>query len=872
MSSERDRVVAGFRVRSPRGLWADRADQAVVAMVLLTSLTLLGISFAWGDEQGPEKGEFLPQDVETAAQGNQEFDEAQLEGPDPKVAELAAHRLFQTITNPGTDEATRKSHVTYLLQKLSFSQPESRTDTSFLIGGRIVDVLATWITSSGPPFQGVSEAVLPLVGEGPPEFREAVIRAVSALIFHEELAGESPALAVLAARFLETPPPSKAYILDASGILWETNGKVLIGSLVGVLMRYSTAVDGSPGFRMATNCLEELRGRLPLDFPVADSWQEWWNEQKQLPLDRILASAERQARGEYLANWRQIMGRLRETGDPERVLLAIQDTLENSYSLELRIAAVEALGEFSGWVQQLRLSTDPDADPDVKGGLKDRLLTKSVQSLSSLFGRKSICVERADVLRAALSALRKYHGFLERNPDLRTEVSRIVVDRIHQLAVEENERNPEDLLEIIRLAGQLRVKETRGFVESLVRDAQTSAAPKLELLTAAIDTLGRLLNGGANEATAALLMGHFKMRLTGASEKAVRGLKRACVKALSAGSESPRVRADLRELYKGILFNSADKDLHVPAILGLGTLARQSDAGSLGELVNVLAHQDQFEPGDVKAAIEEIAYVGGETALSSFLDHLCVFTASDKVVQDHLLRKILSLVVASGRSTFVWTLERMVRLSIEDDSLICLEYAERLCSEPQLEGLLSPEKVDLASHDKVKWFLEASLARAAVADALGKEEEVQAMLAELSELRQKLPEASEKFPKAVAALTAVKESLTQRASLSSRLTNLEAVEDVALIKDFEALLSADGSLTGRSSNFRWILRQLSREIPSARVLKVRELWHTFLVSELGRGFWEGFSPKFRERYLSRLEATNENEKDTEGSEGTAEVE
>jgi hypothetical protein len=846
-----------------------------VLVATITSLTVLGLSLAWGgDEQGPERQDLFPQEGESVAQGSQEFDEAQLEGPDPKVAELAAHRLFQTITNPGTDDATRKGHVTYLLQKLSFSQPESRTDTSYLVGGRIVDVLATWITSSGPPFRGVSEAVLPLVGDGPLEFRDAVIRAVSALIFHEELAGESLAVAALAGRFLEIPPPPKAYVRDASGILWQTNGKVLIGSLVGVLMRYSTSVDGSPGFSMATLCLEELRSRLPLDFPAADFWQEWWNEHDELPLDKILASAERRARGEYLTNWRKIMNRLMETRAPERVLLAIQDTLESSYSLELRSAAVEALGEFSGWVQQLHLSTDPDADSGAEEGLKDRLLTKSVQMLVSLFGRQSICVERADVLRTALAALRKNHGFLERNPDLRTEVAVLVVDRIHQLAVEGHDRNPEDLLEIIRLAGQLRVKETRGFVESLVRDAYASSGPRLELLTAAIDTLGRLLNGGANEDTAALLMGHFKRRLPAGSEKAVRGLKRACIKALSTGSESPAVRAQLRELYKEILLDSADRDLHVPAILGLGTLARQNDTESLGELIDVLARQAQFEPGDVKAAIEEIAYVGGETALSRFLDYLCVYTANDKAVRDHLLRKIGSLVAAGAPATFGWTLKRMLRLATEEDSSICLEYAEQLCAEPELAALLSSDNFDLASHDKVESLLEANLARAAVQDALGMEEAVGTTLEGLSELVQKLPDAGEKFSKAVAVLTALKASRIQRAALKGRLVDLDAVEDVALIKDFETLLTTDGSLTGRASNFRWILRQLFPEAASVRLVKVRALWHTFLVSELGSAFWEGFSPKYRERYLGRLESTQENkkEKKAEGPEDAAEGE
>jgi hypothetical protein len=170
--------------------------------------------------------------------------------------------------------------------------------------------------------------------------------------------------------------------------------------------------------------------------------------------------------------------------------------------------------------------------------------------------------------------------------------------------------------------------------------------------------------------------------------------------------------------------------------------------------------------------------------------------------------------------------------------------------------------------------LEANLARAAVQDALGMEEAVGTTLEGLSELVQKLPDAGEKFSKAVAVLTALKASRIQRAALKGRLVDLDAVEDVALIKDFETLLTTDGSLTGRASNFRWILRQLFPEAASVRLVKVRALWHTFLVSELGSAFWEGFSPKYRERYLGRLESTQENkkEKKAEGPEDAAEGE
>jgi hypothetical protein len=532
------------------------------------------------------------------------FDPSEIEGADPKVADLAAHRLLEVISSrEPRNEAARAAQLNYLLEKLrpeiiqrAASSPAA-SSRDLVCAERLVDALATWVISSGVPFPRASEVIQPLLGLGPPSLRDAVKRALKALV-REELKdarrrnpeapgadGGSATYGALAGKLLDTSMTSEAFIRDACSVLWETDGKSLLGSLVHVLLLQSTAPAGSPGARVAQLCLEDLEARTAISFSSVDAWQKWWTEVKDLSVDRILADAQARTREEYVVNWRQMLRRLRETGDRERLFLALQDTLDSANSIELRVAAVGALGDYADWVEDMRPTVN--GEPIGAEDPREKLLARGVVRLAALFQGNGALGERREVYRAALTSLRQYHAFLEHNPRLLESVSQIVSDQIQQLAREPQTQDGTDTLEVIRLAGALRVASARVFVEGILAEDRPGD-DGLELLAAAANCLARLLEKGVNAEAAALLMSQFKKTRLG-PEKAVRELRRACVNALGVGSPSPEVRAELRAFLREVLLGSSpipvagsplrgDKDLRIPAILGLGTLARQKDA------------------------------------------------------------------------------------------------------------------------------------------------------------------------------------------------------------------------------------------------------------------------------------------------------
>ena len=135
------------------------------------------------------------------------------------------------------------------------------------------------------------------------------------------------------------------------------------------------------------------------------------------------------------------------------------------------------------------------------------------------------------------------------------------------------------------------------------------------------------------------------------------------------------------------------------------------------------------------------------------------------------------------------------------------------------------------------------------------EEELSGLLSKLSDFVQKIPE---KLSDAGAALSSFKATLAQRSVLKAKLARAETGDGVSILKDLDALLLAEPSVTGRWRNLRWILRQLwppAAVGPQAeRQERIRTLWQTSLASEQGRAVWEGFPVKFRERFLARVDA------------------
>ena len=783
--------------------------------------------------------------------------DAQLKAADDKVAALAATRLLQAIATKDPAGAAKAARLTaYLLEKLDPSALQ-KPEADAVVASRIVDAMATWITTSGPPLQGTAKALTDLVGVGPSALRQAVVRALQALA-RQEIASSrrSPALDTLRASLDRGPPPPEAYIRDASGILWDVDGKALLEALLDGLSRHKSAAPGSDEFAMARVCLEELRSRVPRDFSGVEGWQKWWSENRDLPLDAILSSSWLKSREEGAAIWKQLIRRLRETADAERLLLALQDTLGNVYIPEIRTAAVLALGDFADWVVEMPVAGGQPAERSPEGDPKDKLLLRAVQSLEGLLASKDVYVERPEIVRAALGSLSKYHDFIERNEKLLEEVSAIVAARLPDGSSRKGERSREELLETIRLAGALRVESALKFVESLLESRVSISTPRseadLELLTVAVTALGRLVEkAGLSEATAGLLLSCFKGTGTG-SEKAVRELRRACVTALGVGAESPAVREVLCAFHRELLSSGGEKDLRIPAILALGTLARQKDEKALQALLDVLSRQEEFETHEVIAAVDSIAYVGGDAALSGFLRY--GVASKDKRVQSHIQQKTVGLLLEDGVPRLFKAIEDLEQLALVEDLPGYLEFALALWQDPAIQGLVTTAQRNPGGPDRVESIWRATLAYAQVQDLLGLEKETAASLATLAELLMKEPAIKEKCPQGVKELADFKAQLTQRAVIQPVLKKGGANDIAPLLKDLMGLVESGAGVWGRWRNLRWVYRQVAQAAPSERLDRIREAWCQGLSSESSRALWEGFPPQFREKHLSRLAA------------------
>lgn len=811
------------------------------------------------------------------------FDPAELEGADAKVGALAAHRLLQVISSrEPKDEVARGEHLKYLLDRLQasrlarayldFAAEATEKDSRAIVSAeRIVDALGTWTTSSGPPFPQTAEVVAPLLGVGSPVFRSSVIRALRAVILAElkvarrrdleaNPAGPgSPTLSSLASRFSENPPPPESFFRDACVVYWETEAKDLLGTLLNVLQLQAGAPAGSPGAKMAWWCVEELEARVSIHFPSLEAWQKWWGEVKGLSLERIVADAQRRSREESLQVWRQLIRRLRETGDAERLLLAILDTIDQGFVLELRVAAVAALGDFAEWVVDMPSSRNASASTSSE--TKDRWLARCVERLCLLGEARGIPPERPEVLRAALNALGKHHAYLERTPQLLARMSRLVGERLQELAFERTPRHVAELAEVLRLAGALRIVSAVGLVQSLLREPKSLGDEDLELVSAAVACLGRLSEKGLTAEDMAIVLAQFR-RPRNSPEKPLRELRRACVTALGSGSEVATVRGELLAFFKEVLGGASpgaaaaggrgEKELRIPAILGLGTLARQKDAGAYEALVAVLLEQNQFEPQEVAAAVDSLAYLGGPPVVNALVR--CLVEAKDRGLEDHVRKKLLSLIEAGGNPVLLWVLEALEAQALAVGELRALEYAAGLAEAPAVKELLAADRQDLTLEGRLESFWKTSLAMAHAHDAVGKVEEARAILAQLAQALEKVPVAREKTTDGLMQLQVFRQVLDDRQALRVKLAKVEPPEVAMLLKELEALVLRDASTSGRWHSLRWVWRELAAP-PMERLEKVRMAWKTFLAADSARPIWEGFPADFRERYLLRLETT-----------------
>jgi hypothetical protein len=793
------------------------------------------------------------------------FQPQDLAGEDRKVGDLAAFKLLQAIASkdPGA-QASVQRHLAFLRSaldpaRLAQQNGQPQNPAAIVSAQRIVEALTTSTQTSGPAFPELGQVLLPLVGQGPETLRVAIVDSLSALIQWERRAstGERAALPEVSlidevGRLVQhNPPPPPRVLADACRILWRNDGKKFLAYTVGGLSLNRVI---SPG--AAAGYVRELRRRLRIGFASPEGWEAWWAENRARTLEEILVDCQRRLGEDYASTWRQSLRRLRETDDVERVLAEIQDALALSYTLEVRLAAVGALADYHDWVRDAKLGRAGGAEVEE---LRAKLLGRACQLLSDVIQGKAQLMEPPEVTRAAMAALRRYPAFLERSSDLLHPVAELVAERIAGLLEPGLPLGGEarlDLLEAVRTSGALRVAGAQPMIERILREE--ACAADFELLAASVGALGRLVKRGLSLETARLVLAHFEAA-PAVSEAAARELRRACVAALNARPENESVRAEVRAFYAGVLFGGDEKDLRIPAILGLGTLAQEQDGGAIQALVDVVVRSEAFETPEIVAALDAIAYVGGRRALSDFLPLLELkdkLAARDKMIADHLWRKIVALAKLEDLLTLSWLIESITQLAFKNDSLSWLEESRALFNEPDLKEAFAIEKLNPEDAVRLQLLWDLTLGQARVAELLGRDEEAAAILARLSSLLLKGQRLKEAIPAQVELLSSHGAARKQRLALIEKLARSEGLEPAGLLRDFDALMKTETAPWARWCNLRWIERQLGepalRQAPKLQPLY--QLWSTYLASEANAEVLKDLPPAFPERYRRRIEA------------------
>lgn len=804
----------------------------------------------------------------------------QLKGADAKVAALAAHRLLQVLASGDGAGATRKAEVTrYLLETLDPKTLEE-SEGNAVVATRIVDALATWITSSGPPFAGTADLILPLVGSGPPALREAVVRTLQALLRHETSgSSESPTLMKLKEQLSQDKPSS--FLRDASEVLWKVDGKALIGVLVGNLAAREGASHDTEAYRTAVVSLEELRRRIPRGFSGVEGWKKWWAESQAGSLEEIISRCWQLNQEAFVANWKQLIRRLRETADAERLLLAIQDTLGGVYSPALRTEAARTLGEFADWLSDMPIPGDQPEEAESGGSPKDRLLRRGVELLVQVLKSDGFYAERRSVVLAALVALRRYHGYLDRNAEALAKVSDVMGSRIQRRSPYDIEGHRDEVLETVLLAGALRLQIARGFVESLLTGAgapngnERPAEGKvkdIELLTAAVLALGRIVeNEGLNSDGLNLLLHCFQNPPEG-EEAAVREFRRACVTALGTYSAEPGVGKELFEFHSGILAGGDNGDLRIPAILALGTLAQRRDGdvekqlaeSALKALLGVIANHGDYEPQEVLAAVDSIAYVGNGAALAGFLE--LAVSVKDAKVREQIRKKTVGLIRAGKLDTLAHALEELERRAIEKDNAEYYAFAGAICGDVAVKELVQAARQASGNATDSGPLLRTILVMARVQDFQEETEDVTSSVNFLLELGKQYPALKEKFPEEFEEVERFSAALEVRGRIGKILQEKTGDISPAIQAGLE-LLQSDPSLSARRRSLRWFYSEVSKLDPTDRRARICQSWAQALQSAEAEKIWEGLPPQLKERYLENLSKLKDASKPPKPPEG-----
>ncbi len=734
------------------------------------------------------------------------IDVAKLAGPDQKLGEREAYRLLSQVD---VTARARQVHLDFLVAvlhpedvgKLGSGTSESIAER-VVVAQRIVQAIALGGRDGGPPFEHVADVLLPLLGRGPDELREAVVSAVLALTGWERqaAAGEEPpgptVLDVLGARITggvgEIPKAPPATVLaDVSRILWEVDGKRFLDRAITGMILFN---DSAP--QTVSLYLGELRSRLLIDFPSPQGWKEWWDRHKDMTLPRIFTESQRKLSADQAAAWRVTLKRLSENDDPERLTSELEAVLESEYTVEKRLVAVAAFGEFPDWVRTLKL---PGAAAEQEK-VREAYLARSCGRLIDVARGMAREHEYPEVSRAALAALSLYQQFLERDDfGLRARLVQLIDARFERVLATRPMSSGDtrwahwkaELIELVRAAGALKVLEARVAVEGILSDPDLVA--DIAMIRASLQAIGRMVKSGLSLGTANLVVRVFEAAKSGSGQESFE-LRADCASVLEARPEDETVRDFLRTFHVQQLHQHEEPKLHIPAIGGLSTLAQGNDERAREALVDVLASPERYDTQVLIAVVNAVAYVGGNEALEQFLPFLRGRRGSsgkEKDIADHLLSKVKGTLVPRGVEGLDWLLARLETRAYAVDDLAYLRFGLDVVGDPKFGHLLlvgSGESTATNGDLRASWS--ASLAHLRAVELTTGDAAAAAAYGRLVGLSRRAPLLKEKVPELLVEFEERLVSRRVRGGIVARIASVEPIDLQAILKGLTRLVDA----------------------------------------------------------------------------------
>lgn len=827
--------------------------------------------------------------------GGLSLDVLKLAGNDSRLGELEAYKLLERMAmEKRRPPGPCRKFFSAVLDPAHFGDRKlNPTPVRSVAALRIIGAITLEIRGDSEVPPGLDDMLLSLLGVGNQVLRKSVVKAVSAFVEQEKRKRPRPSekgargkpvstLQRLGEMVEHNPPPPPALLEDVSEILWSSDGKSFLSyTIAGMVLNQEKYPDSTPLY------LKELRTRLRIGFPTPQGWSAWWQQQQGRTLPDIFVEVQKKLSRDNAANWKESLKRFRETGDYERLLAEMQATLQSVYTLEHRVAAVEALGDYAGWLRGARSLGTNIAEQDK---LRLDLQSRACEHLLKIIkGGEGAGHEQLEVRRQALISLRHFQPFLSESPaEMRREISEFTVERAQGLwetrpPVSESPAYlawRAEMLELVRAAGAFNISGAKKSLDLILHSREFLS--DLELQSESIQALGHLLKGSLDLVSASLFMERFREAQALAATETIE-LRLACATALNARPEDGTVLTLLRTFHAELLKKSADPRLQMPAIAGLSTLAQGKDPEALDTLLEILSSPGGFDTQVLLAAIDAISYVGNREALDEFLPLLQMVRGKqgrEKAIGDHLMKRVQGLIRAEGIDGLAWAMTRLERRAYQEDNSGHFSSSRKLLEEPGLQALLLPRTSDdLPADERLGSAWLATLAALRAAELLNSFEESAALYKKMGEFLGRQPQVGESSPRSLREFQNRLRQQDLRQKINVELTGSDELNVQGVLDLFIALALADGfsaekepdRIASAKSYARWsALKWMEGVLESGQVSagsKHKALcraWINYLAAAENSGFWKDLPAKHRDSCLKRLEALRSRRQAAEG--------